>query len=37
MKEVKDPRKDWARYYVVVLLIMLVMNAVVFRGFMRWR
>ena len=30
MKEVKDPRKDWVKYYLIVLLVMLVFNAVIY-------
>ena len=30
MKEVKDPRKDWVKYYMIVLLVMLVFNAVIY-------
>ena len=30
MKEVKDPRKDWVKYYIIVLLVMLVFNAVIY-------
>ncbi len=29
MKEVKDPKRTWINYYIIVLLIMLVLNAVI--------